>query len=143
MAGLRIGTLAERASTSAATIRYYEGIGLLPRAGRQAGNQRRYGDDDVRRLAFIRRCRDFGFSIEQVRTLMSLGQDRSRSCLEGRALALTHLTAVRAKLHELQVLERNIARFIDVCDATCDGGPAPDCIFLDDLSVTPQRAHSR
>ncbi|MGH6753501.1 MAG: MerR family transcriptional regulator [Bradyrhizobium sp.] len=126
--------MAERTGTNAATIRYYEDIGLLPRAARQDGNQRRYGDDDVRRLTFIRRCRDFGFTIEQVRTLVSLVQDRSRSCMEARDLAQSHLTSIRSKLRELKALEKSIALFVDVCDAECAGGPGPDCIILDDLS---------
>ncbi|MCW3847903.1 helix-turn-helix domain-containing protein [Sphingomonas sp. LB-2] len=134
MASHRIGALAERTGTNAATIRYYEGIGLLPRPDRQEGNQRRYGDDDVRRLTFIRRCRDFGFSIEQVRTLTSLVEDRSRSCLEARDLAHAHLVAVRTKLRELRALEKSIAQFVEVCDAECVGGPGPDCVILDDLS---------
>jgi len=134
MAGHRIGALAERTGTNAATIRYYEQIRLLPRPDRQDGNQRRYGDDDVRRLTFIRRCRDFGFSIEQVRTLVSLVQDRSRSCTEARDLARTHLAEVRAKLRELKALEQSIAQFVDACDAECLGGPGPDCVILDDLA---------
>lgn len=142
MAGHRIGTLAERTGTNTATIRYYEQIGLLPRPDRQHGNQRRYGDDDVRRLTFIRRCRDFGFSIEQVRTLVSLVQDRSRSCLEARDLAQSHLAAVRAKLRELEALEISIAQFVDACDAECVGGPGPDCVILDDLSGARRFASS-
>ena len=142
MAGHRIGTLAERTGTNAATIRYYEQINLLPRPDRQDGNQRRYGDDDVRRLTFIRRCRDFGFSIEQVRTLVSLVQDRSCSCIEARDLALTHLTNIRAKMRELKALEKSIARFVDVCDADCAGGLGPDCVILEDLSGASQVASS-
>ena len=84
MPGYKIGELAERTRTNAPTIRYYEQIGLLPRPDRQEGNQRRYADADVRRLTFIRRCRDFGFSIDQVRALVTLVADRSRSCLEAR-----------------------------------------------------------
>lgn len=109
MTGHKIGTLAERTGTSAATIRYYEEINLLRRPDRQEGNQRRYGEEDVRRLTFIRRCRDFGFSIEQVRILVSLVQDRSRSCTEARDLAQAHLTDIRSKLRELKALEKSIA----------------------------------
>lgn len=141
MTGHRIGTLAERTGTKAATIRYYEEIGLLPRPDRQDGNQRRYGGDDVRRLTFIRRCRNFGFSIDQVRTLVSLVQDRSRSCTEARDLAQTHLTDVRARLTELKALEKSLAKFAATCDAQCAGGPGPDCVILDDLSgVSPAPA---
>jgi DNA-binding transcriptional MerR regulator len=134
MIGHKIGALAERTGTNAATIRYYEGINLLPRPDRQEGNQRRYGDEDVRRLTFIRRCRDFGFSIEQVRTLVSLVQDRSRSCTEARDLAQSHLSEIQSKLDELKALEKSIAQFIAVCDSECAGGPGPDCCILDDLA---------
>src|SRR3712207_4811466 len=81
---LKIGALAERTGTTTPTIRYYEAIGLLPPAGRQAGGQRRYGDDDVRRLTFVRRCREFGFSVEQVRDLVALVEDPARDCTEAR-----------------------------------------------------------
>lgn len=132
MSMLRIGALAERTATNAPTIRYYEEIGLLPRP-RRSGEQRYYSEDDVRRLTFIRRCRAFGFSIEQVRALAALFQDRSRSCSEARDLARDHLDAVRAKLRELRALERSIASFVTDCDVSCAGGPGPDCVILEDL----------
>jgi DNA-binding transcriptional MerR regulator len=135
MPNLRIGALAERAGTNAPTIRYYEEIGLLQPAGRQAGGQRAYGEEDVKRLTFIRRCRDFGFSIEQVRSLVALVQDRERSCMDARDLAQEHLAAVRAKLNELRALERSIAGFIATCDASCAGGPGPECSILEDLAL--------
>jgi DNA-binding transcriptional MerR regulator len=72
MSNLKIGALARQTGTNAPTIRYYEEIGLLPSAGRQAGNQRVYGEADVKSLTFIRRCRQFGFSIDQVRSLVAL-----------------------------------------------------------------------
>ena len=134
MPSLRIGALAERAATNAPTIRYYEEIGLLPPADRRAGGQRAYGEEDVKRLTFVRRCRDFGFSIEQVKSLVALAQDRERSCMEARDLAQEHLAAVRAKLNELKALERSIAGFIAACDRSCAGGPGPDCAILDDLA---------
>lgn len=132
MSVLKIGALAERTATNAPTIRYYEQIGLLPRP-RRSGAQRSYGDEDVKRLSFIRRCREFGFSIEQVRALAALVQDRNRSCMEARYLAKEHLGAVRAKLRELRALERSIAAFVAECDASCAGGPGPDCVILEDL----------
>lgn len=131
---LKIGALAERTSTNAPTIRYYEEIGLLPKAHRMEGGQRCYTDADVSRLTFIRRCREFGFSIEQVRTLVALLQDPSRSCLEARSLAREHLNAVRGKLSELRALERSIASFVKECDVQCAGGPGPSCVILEDLS---------
>lgn len=132
---LKIGALAELTGTNAPTIRYYEEIGLLPRPDRREGGQRTYGDDDVKRLTFIRRCRDFGFPIEQVRDLAALMQDAGRSCTDARDLAQQHLVAVRAKLIELKALERSIAGFVESCDATCAGGPGPDCVILEDLAA--------
>ena len=133
MGQLRIGELAEQTGTSAPTIRYYEEIGLLRAAPRQAGNQRVYGRADVDRLTFIRRCREFDFSIEQVRTLVGLLDNRSSSCLDARELAAAHLEAVRAKRRELRALERSLVGFVADCDAQCAGGPGPDCVILGDL----------
>ena len=137
MRGYRIGELAEHTSTNPPTIRYYEEIGILPPAERQEGNQRRYTQDDVRHLTFIRRCREFGFSIDQVRSLASVVNDRSRSCMEARDIAFEHLQDVRSKLRELRALEKSIARFVAVCDAECAGGPGPECSIFDDLASNP------
>jgi DNA-binding transcriptional MerR regulator len=134
MADLKIGALAGSTGTSAPTIRYYEEIGLLPRAGRLPGGQRSYGSADVKRLIFIRRCRDFGFPIEQIRSLLALMQDRNRSCFEARDLARVHLEAVRMKLRELKALEANVADFVRRCEEVCAGGPGPDCVILEGLS---------
>jgi DNA-binding transcriptional MerR regulator len=135
VARLKIGALAERTGTNAPTIRYYEEIGLLRSADRRSGGQRIYGDDDVKRLTFIRRCREFGFSIDQVRSLVALVQDPQSSCMHARDLAEEHLRAVRTKLAELKGLERSIAAFVATCDASCAGGPGPDCVILEDLSL--------
>jgi DNA-binding transcriptional MerR regulator len=140
MSGLKIGGLAERTGTNAPTIRYYEEIGLLPRADRQDGGQRRYGVEDVKRLTLIRRCRDFGLPIEQVRSLVTLVEDPQRSCLEARDLARGHLMAVRIKLGELKALERSIARFVESCETACAGGPGPECTILEDLAKPSGRA---
>ena len=147
MNSLKIGALAKRTGTNAPTIRYYEEIGLLRSAGRQAGNQRVYSDADVKSLTFIRRCREFGFSIDQVRSLVALVQDPTSPCVHARDLAQEHLVAVRAKLAELKALERSIAAFVTSCDASCAGGAGPDCVILDDLSkgrpATPGTSASR
>ena len=147
MNSLKIGALAKRTGTNAPTIRYYEEIGLLRSAGRQAGNQRVYSDADVKSLTFIRRCREFGFSIDQVRSLVALVQDPTSPCVHARDLAQEHLVAVRAKLAELKALERSIAAFVTSCDASCAGGAGADCVILDDLSKgrtpTPGKSASR
>jgi DNA-binding transcriptional MerR regulator len=125
---LRIGALAARTGTTVPTIRYYEQIGLLRPAAR-SGGQRTYDNEDVRRLAFVRRCREFDFSIEEVRALLALMQDR-KSCTEARNLAEGRLAGLRRKLAELTALESTIASLVTECDASCAGGPASDCVIL-------------
>jgi len=133
---LRIGELARSTRTNPPTIRYYEEIGLLPPPARRAGGQRCYGEEDRRRLTFIRQCREFGFTIEQIRSLVTLTRDSARSCMEARAIAVDHLATVRDKLAELKKLERNLTDFIQRCDAVCAGGPGPDCVILQNMAET-------
>lgn len=126
---MRIGGLAERTGASVPTIRYYEEIGLLRRAPR-TGGQRAYDNEDLRRVAFIRRCRKFDFSIEQIRGLLSLIQANG-PCAEARFAAERHLADIRSKLTELNALEKTIASLIGTCSLTCDGGTASACIILE------------
>jgi DNA-binding transcriptional MerR regulator len=125
---LRIGNLAERTGTTVATIRYYEQVGLL-RAAVRSGGQRIYDNEDEGRLAFIRRCREFDLSINEIRALLSL-MHRRESCTEARKLAERHLVELRRKLDALQALECSIASLISECAASCEGGAAPDCVIL-------------
>lgn len=131
---LKIGRLAAVTGTSAPTIRYYEAIGLLPPAIRQSGGQRVYGDADIRRVTFIRRCRDFGFSVEKVRGLVGLMQDGDRPCQEARDVAQVRLMEVRKQSQELRKLERNLAAFVEHCDQSCTGGVGADCVILEELA---------
>lgn len=125
---MRIGILAERTGTTVPTIRYYEQIGLLRPAAR-SGGQRTYDNEDLRRLTFIRRCREFDFSIEEIRSLLSLLQ-RGASCTEARQLAEGRLAELRRRMVELKTLEASIASLVTACADTCDGGAAPDCVIL-------------
>jgi MerR family copper efflux transcriptional regulator len=130
---MTIGALATATACSVPTIRYYEEIGLLPEATRR-GSHRVYGDGDLRRLSFIRRCRDFGFSIEQVRELLKLSASPDSDCAEARDLAAQHLDEVRRKVKELRALERHLKLFVDACNSQCAGGPADACVILEDLA---------
>ena len=131
---LSIGLVAARAGCTVPTIRYYEEIGLLPIAPRTEGGRRHYGDEAVRRLTFIRRCRDFGFSIEHVRELVNLIDHPQRPCLEVRDIAAARLIEVRDKLAELQALESSLSHFVVNCETTCAGGAVLDCTVLGDLA---------
>ncbi|MEC4718414.1 helix-turn-helix domain-containing protein [Noviherbaspirillum sp. CPCC 100848] len=133
---LSIGALAKQVQCTVPTIRYYEEIGLLPHATRAANGRRYYGDADHMRLLFIKRCRDFGFPIEQVRNLVSLFEEGDRSCVEVRDVAQEHLSAVRAKIAEFRQLEASLVAFVDSCNTACCGGTAKDCTIIEDLSST-------
>ena len=130
---LRSGELARVTDTTAPTIRYYEHIGLLPRASR-VGGQHRYGDDDVGRHTFIRRCRNMGFPIEQVRILVTLLHNSERSCQDARDLAEAHLDVVRDAVNYLRNLVQDISGLLKFSDDSCCGGAAADCVSLDRLA---------
>jgi DNA-binding transcriptional MerR regulator len=140
---LTIGALATHTSTNVPTIRYYEEIGLLPQAERSANGRRYYRDADLKRLSFIKRCRDFGFPIEQVRELVKLFEDGDRSCMDARNLAQMHLDAVRAKLEEMRQLEASLVSFVESCDEACCQGSTKDCAIIEDLAaVKPDRPNA-
>lgn len=139
-ARLSIGLVARRTGATVPTVRYYEDIGLLPPAARTEAGQRSYDEHTVRRLVFIRRCRDFGFSIEQVRELVGLVDEPNRPCAEVRDIAVAHLAQVRHKLEELRALEASLSAFVCSCDSACSGGPAVDCTILEDLALPAGQA---
>ncbi|ANL39524.1 MerR family transcriptional regulator [Rhizobium phaseoli] len=131
-----IGALAKAAGVSAPTIRYYEDIGLLPKARRTGAGQRNYEESDLSRLTFIKQCRDFGFSIDQVRDLLALSTSSDRDCVETRDIAQMHLNEVRQKMAELKQLERRLAGFVDQCNQACAGGPGDECMIFKELAQT-------
>jgi MerR family transcriptional regulator, copper efflux regulator len=132
---LTIGALAGRTGSSVPTVRYYEEIGLLPKARRGPGGQRLYDESDLKRLTFVRRCRDFALPIEKIRELISLMDSPEQDCSKARDVAAFHLGEVRKKLAELKALEDGLSQFADSCTARCAGGPARDCVILEDLST--------
>ena len=132
---VRIGQLASQTGCSVPTIRYYEQVGLIPRAVRSSARQRLYGAESAHLLQFIRRCRDFSFTIEQIRALVSFTDKGDRDCIEVRDIAKAHLATIREKLSELKNLELTLCRFIAVCNSTCAGSPAPECSIFKDLTT--------
>ena len=108
---LTIGALAERTGSSVPTVRYYEEIGLLPKARRGAGGRRRYDESDLKRLTFVRRCREFALPIEKIRELVSLMDSPEKDCSRARDVAELHLNEVRKKLAELRALEDGLVHF--------------------------------
>jgi len=129
---LTIGRLAAATGVNLETVRYYERIELMPPPARTASGHRAYEHAHVQRLAFIRRARELGFSIEQIRALLALAEPSRVSCGEVRKIARTHLNEVRAKLADLTRLEGILAATI----VQCTGDPAPSCPVLDMLAMT-------
>ena len=127
---MNIGELARAAHTKAETIRYYERIGLLPAPPRTAGNYRDYSAAHVCRLGFVRRARDLGFSIEQIRALLDLADHKEQSCEAVDVIAREHLTEVRRKLADLAALGRELESLI----GQCRHGTVAECRILEALA---------
>lgn len=126
---LSIGTLAKRTGTKVQTIRYYEQIGLMPEPGRTEGGQRRYGDAELDRLAFIRHSRQLGFSLEAIRELLDLSDSPERSCAEVDAVAQRQLREVEARIARLEALRVELRRMI----SECNSDRIADCRILEVL----------
>lgn len=126
---LSIGELGRRTDTKVETIRYYERIALLAAPPRTAGNYRAYGEVELNRLSFIRRARDLGFSIEQVRELLDLSDRRDQSCVTVDALARAHLVAVERKIADLEALRRELGVLL----SQCRQGTISDCLIIEAL----------
>lgn len=126
---MNIGAAEQASGLPAKTIRYYEDIGLLIPA-RQGNGYRDYGVTDVHKLAFLKRARGLGFTIEECRALMSLYEDRNRASADVKSLAHTHLNRIEAKIDELQGLRDVLSHLVEACH----GDARPDCPILDDLS---------
>jgi MerR family mercuric resistance operon transcriptional regulator len=112
-----IGVLSRRTGVNIETIRYYERIGLLPAPLRSEGRHRLYDRDRWQQLSFVRRSRELGFSIEEIRALLGLAEQGDRSCGEVRAITEGHLADIRGKIADLQKLERVLSKLARACKA--------------------------
>jgi len=131
-AQLSIGELSRRTRVKIETIRYYERIEMLPSPPRTASGRRIYGPADTRALSFIRRARELGFTLGEIRALLALsGEGASESCAEVRELAAAHLAEIRGKIADLKAMERVLSDAVERCDA----GEAPGCPVLDALAA--------
>jgi Cu(I)-responsive transcriptional regulator len=129
MGSLSIGDLGKATGTKVETIRYYESVGLLPEPARSAGNYRRYDRVHLTRLGFIRRARDLGFSLDEVRALLRLSDDRNQSCAQVDSIARTHLADIERKIADLEALRGELNGLIRQCgDGTID-----ECRILEAL----------
>ena len=127
---MNIGGAAKASGVSAKMIRHYESIGLLPPANRSDSGYRRYGEKDVGNLQFIRRARNLGFSLEEIRSLLGLWQDRTRPSREVKALAQQHLDFLDRKLEEIRSMKTALAHLV----SCCQGDERQDCPILESLA---------
>ncbi|MHC6227569.1 Cu(I)-responsive transcriptional regulator [Pseudomonas sp. X10] len=134
---MNIGQAARRSGLSAKMIRYYESIGLLQPAKRSDSGYRLYQQDDLHRLAFIKRSRDLGFSLEEVARLLTLWQDRQRASADVKALAMQHIDELNRRIEELVSLRDTLSELA----AHCQGDDRPDCPILKDLANGGECCH--
>jgi len=135
MTAITIGRLSIATGVKVETIRYYERAGLIDPPARTGGNYRSYRPDDVARLGFVRRTRDLGFTLDEVRALLDLSGQRDRDCGEIDELANQHLAEVDRKIADLKALRRQLSAAI----STCGGGTVAECRILEAFSAEPAR----
>ena len=131
-----IGRASRESGVSVKMIRHYEAIGLLPKVARTFANYRVYGPSDVHVLRFIRRARDLGFSMDDIKELLGLWQNRSRSSASVKKIAGKHIDELKAKIEEL----RSMVDTLEHLTKHCHGDHRPDCPILDDLSNVSRAA---
>lgn len=127
---MAIGDLSRKTGVKVPTIRYYEGIGLLPAPPRSEGNRRLYGAKAVDRLRFIRHARELGFEVEAIRELLTLAEQPQRSCAKVDALAREHLRTITSRIERLTALKAEVEHMIKACA----NGRIAKCRIIDTLS---------
>ena len=127
---ISIGALSKRTGVNIETIRYYERIGILPAPPRSRSGHRRYTPDHVKRLRFVKRSRQLGFSLEEIRALLRLVAGGDYTCGEVKGLTEEHLISVRSKIADLRRMERVLRQMV----AQCTEDIVPDCPIIEALS---------
>lgn len=127
-----IGEAAKRSGVTPKMIRHYEALRLVKSPKRTEAGYRLYDETDIHTLRFIRRGRDLGFSMKEIQQLLALWQNRRRASAEVKRIAQGHISALDAKIHELQGMRRTLEQLVH----NCHGDARPDCPILDDLAAT-------
>jgi MerR family copper efflux transcriptional regulator len=132
---MNIGQAAEASGVTAKMIRYYESIGLISEASRTDSGYRQYSRNDVQTLRFIKRSRDLGFSIERIKTLLSLWEDRKRKSADVKKLARQYITELDRDIQKLQSIRDELQHMAD----SCHGDHRPECPIIEDLAAAHHR----
>ncbi|MEY9559501.1 Cu(I)-responsive transcriptional regulator [Sinorhizobium fredii] len=127
---MNIGQASKASGVSSKMIRYYEQIGLIRPALRTASSYRTYGDNDIHTLRFVRRARDLGFSVEQIKELLALWRDRSRASSDVKSVALEHVAELERKIAAIQVMTRTLKHLA----SHCHGDDRPECPIIDEIA---------
>jgi Cu(I)-responsive transcriptional regulator len=128
---MKIGEIAAATATKVETVRFYEKSGLLPPPARTQGNYRSYGTSHLKRLSFIRRARQLGIPLHDVRELLALADDKEQSCEAVDAIASSHLADVERKLADLNLMATELRRMI----GQCHKGQVADCLIIETLAM--------
>ncbi|MDH5728779.1 MAG: helix-turn-helix domain-containing protein [Gammaproteobacteria bacterium] len=126
---MKIGVLSKHTDCKIETIRYYEKIGLLFEPARSEAGYRLYTEDHLKRLVFIRRSRELGFTIEEIRALLVLVDGKAVSCADVNKIALSHINDIKQKIQDLKKLEKTLSRIA----SQCSGKTVPECPIIDAL----------
>ncbi|QDK42357.1 Cu(I)-responsive transcriptional regulator [Bacteriovorax stolpii] len=127
---MNIGEAAAISGVSAKLIRYYESLGIVPKAGRSDTGYRIYKESDVHILSFVKKARSLGFSMKEIKKLVSLWRNKSRASSEVKNLAQIHIKQLESKIHELQMMTNTLKHLSN----NCQGDHRPDCPILEGLS---------
>jgi MerR family mercuric resistance operon transcriptional regulator len=126
---MKIGQLSEKTDCKIETIRYYERIGLMPEPARSASGYRLYDESHLKRLSFIRRSRELGFAIEEIRGLLNLVDGGRYTCSDVKTITLEHVETIRQKIRDLKKLEKTLSHIA----SQCTGKETPECPIIDAL----------
>jgi len=126
---MTIGKLSKRTGCNIETIRYYERIEILLKPQRSEGGNRLYNQEQIKRLVFVRRSRELGFSLEEIRTLLKLVDGKKTTCQEIKTITEGHLHDIERKITDLEKLQKTLG---DI-SSQCSGGFVPDCPIIDSL----------
>ena len=131
-AGLTIAAVAKAAGVGVETVRYYERRGLVRQPARRSGAYRRYGAEHVKRMRFVKRAQELGFTLEEVASLLELEDGTNRA--EIRQIASARLLQIRDRMRGLRRMERTLAHLLDHCEA----GGTVRCPIIDAINVSPR-----